>query len=241
MIVFPPSRLLRTMFTRRVSREWRPAASTPVFLNVYDLSPINGYAYWLGLGAYHSGVQVHGVEYAYGAHEHAATGIFEGEPRRCPGFVFRKAILIGRTDMGPREVRALVEDMAAEYSGSAYNLISKNCNHFCDDACFRLTGKSIPKWVNRLAKIGFLCKCVLPTRVAEVRRRGAYDEHGVLQADKWRPRSNSARFPPAITATPRSNISQPTVTISSLSEGRRKLRRSASLSSAVGESSSLAA
>lgn len=29
----------------------------PVYLNVYDLTPINGYAYWLGLGVYHSGVQ----------------------------------------------------------------------------------------------------------------------------------------------------------------------------------------
>uniref|UniRef100_A0A2P2IPB3 Uncharacterized protein n=1 Tax=Rhizophora mucronata TaxID=61149 RepID=A0A2P2IPB3_RHIMU len=31
--------------------------SVPVHLNVYDLTPINGYAYWLGLGVYHSGVQ----------------------------------------------------------------------------------------------------------------------------------------------------------------------------------------
>lgn len=29
----------------------------PVYLNVYDLTPMNGYGYWLGLGAYHSGVQ----------------------------------------------------------------------------------------------------------------------------------------------------------------------------------------
>lgn len=31
--------------------------SVPVYLNVYDLTSINGYAYWLGLGVYHSGVQ----------------------------------------------------------------------------------------------------------------------------------------------------------------------------------------
>lgn len=33
------------------------SGSAPVYLNVYDLTSINGYAYWLGLGAYHSGVQ----------------------------------------------------------------------------------------------------------------------------------------------------------------------------------------
>jgi hypothetical protein len=31
--------------------------TVPVYLNVYDLTPMNGYAYWLGLGVYHSGVQ----------------------------------------------------------------------------------------------------------------------------------------------------------------------------------------
>ena len=99
-------------------------------------------------------VAVHGVEYAFGAHEYPSTGIFEGEPKRCDGFTFRKTILIGKTDMGPAEVRAVMEELAGEYRGNAYNLITKNCNHFCNDACVRLTGNSIPGWVNRLARIG---------------------------------------------------------------------------------------
>ncbi|XP_028766466.1 deSI-like protein At4g17486 isoform X2 [Neltuma alba] len=130
------------------------SGSVPVYLNVYDLTPINGYAYWCGLGVYHSGVQVHGVEYAFGAHEYPSTGIFEGEPRRCEGFVFRKTILIGKTEMGEEGVRRVMEELAGEYRGNAYNLITKNCNHFCNDACLKLTGKSIPSWINRLARIG---------------------------------------------------------------------------------------
>jgi hypothetical protein len=35
----------------------KKSGSVPVYLNVYDLTPINGYAYWFGLGVYHSGVQ----------------------------------------------------------------------------------------------------------------------------------------------------------------------------------------
>lgn len=97
---------------------------------------------------------VHGVEYAFGAHEHPTTGIFEVEPKQCPGFTFRKSILIGRTDMGDKEVRAFMEKLAEEYSGNTYNLITKNCNHFCNDACLQLTGKPIPSWVNRLARLG---------------------------------------------------------------------------------------
>ena len=97
---------------------------------------------------------VHGIEYAFGAHEYSSTGIFEGEPKRCEGFRFRKTILIGKTDIGPSEVRAVMDELAAEYRGNAYNLITKNCNHFCNDACLRLTGNPIPSWVNRLARIG---------------------------------------------------------------------------------------
>lgn len=97
---------------------------------------------------------VHGQEYAFGAHEHPTTGIFEVEPKKCPGFTFRKSILIGRTDMGQKEVLSFMEKLAEEYSGNSYNLITKNCNHFCNDACLKLIGKPIPSWVNRLARLG---------------------------------------------------------------------------------------
>jgi hypothetical protein len=35
----------------------KKTGTVPVYLNVYDLTTINGYAYWVGLGIYHSGVQ----------------------------------------------------------------------------------------------------------------------------------------------------------------------------------------
>lgn len=156
----------------------RSTGEVPVYLNVYDVTAINGYAYWFGLGVYHSGVQVHGVEYAFGAHDHSATGIFDAEPRMCPGFVFRKSILVGRTDLGPQEVRDLMEELAETYAGNTYHLISKNCNHFCNYVCLRLTGNAIPSWVNRLANLGFLFKCVLPVQVAAVRSRAEESNDG---------------------------------------------------------------
>ncbi|KAK1287914.1 DeSI-like protein [Acorus calamus] len=183
------------MFIRGLTAKRRPGTS-PVHLNVYDLTPINGYAYWFGLGIYHSGVQVHGVEYAYGAHEHPTTGIFEGEPRQCPGFTFRKSILIGRTDLTQREVRSLIERLAVEYTGNAYNLITKNCNHFCNDLCLPLAGKPIPRWVNRLAKLGFLCNCVLPVNVEAVKVKAEGEEKRRVggEGERRKLRSNSSRF-----------------------------------------------
>lgn len=166
--------------------------SVPVYLNVYDLTPINGYAYWFGLGVYHSGVQVHGVEYGFGAHDRETTGIFEVEPGHCPGFTFRKSIYIGSTELGPKDVREFMEKLAQEYAGNTYHLIQKNCNHFCNDVCVRLTGKSIPRWVNRLARLGFLCNCVLPTSLNET-KVGQVSLDKIQEGESKKMRSQSRR------------------------------------------------
>ncbi|CAH9056257.1 unnamed protein product [Cuscuta europaea] len=136
--------------------------NAPVYINVYDLTPINGYFYWAGVGVFHTGIEVYGVEYAFGAHEYPTSGVFEVEPRQCPGFKFRRSIRIGTTVLDPIQVREFMEHQSANYHGDSYHLISRNCNHFCQDICYKLTGNNIPKWVNRLARIGSLCNCILP-------------------------------------------------------------------------------
>lgn len=97
---------------------------------------------------------VHGKEYGFGAHDFPASGVFEVEPRNCPGFIYRCSITLGQINMSPSEFRTFIENMASEYHGDTYHLISKNCNHFTDDLSYRLTGKQIPGWVNRLARLG---------------------------------------------------------------------------------------
>ncbi|XP_018845929.1 deSI-like protein At4g17486 [Juglans regia] len=137
-------------------------SETQVVLNVYDLTPINNYTSWFGFGVFHSGIEVHGKEYGFGAHDLPASGVFEVEPRSCPGFIYRCSIPLGRITMVPFDFRKFLENVASEYHGDTYHLISKNCNHFTDDISWRLTGKHIPGWVNRLARAGALCSCLLP-------------------------------------------------------------------------------
>ncbi|XP_042419025.1 deSI-like protein At4g17486 isoform X2 [Zingiber officinale] len=132
------------------------ASVTPVVLNVYDLTPLNNYLRWLGLGIFHSGIEVHGSEYGFGAHDFPTSGVFEVEPKTCPGFLYRCSILLGHTNMPPSEFRGFIERVASEYHGDTYHLISKNCNHFTDDVSKRLTARPIPQWVNRLAGLGAL-------------------------------------------------------------------------------------
>ncbi|XP_076920523.1 deSI-like protein At4g17486 [Bidens hawaiensis] len=194
------------MLCRRSSIECRKEGSVPVYLNVYDLTSMNGYAYWLGLGVYHSGVQVHGVEYAFGCHEQSTTGIYEGEPKQCEGFTFRKQILIGWTEKKLTQVRRIMEDLAEDYKGISYNLITKNCNHFCKDVCIRLTGNSIPNWINRLARIGFLCNCIIPASISST-KVGIEDNKVDNEGEMKMLRSSTGRSGSSSSCSPRSEKS----------------------------------
>nr|GEY42192.1 hypothetical protein [Tanacetum cinerariifolium] len=189
------------MLCRRNSVKCHKDGSVPVYVNVYDLTSMNGYAYWLGLGVYHSGVQVHGVEFAFGCHEQDSTGIFEGVPKQCEGFTFRKQILVGWTEMNIREVRAIMEELAEDYKGIAYNLITKNCNHFCNDVCVKLTENPIPSWINRLARIGFLCNCIIPASISST-KVGIEDNKVHNEGEMKRRRSPSSGSPSSSSCSP---------------------------------------
>ncbi|OAY60091.1 deSI-like protein At4g17486 isoform X2 [Manihot esculenta] len=136
-----------------------------LYLNVYDLTPINNYIYWFGVGIFHSGIEVHGMEFGFGAHEYPTSGVFEVEPKSCPGFIFRRSLLLGSTNLSLSEVRSFMEHLSTKYHGDTYHLIAKNCNHFTDEVCLQLTGKPIPGWVNRLARVGSFCNCLLPESI----------------------------------------------------------------------------
>lgn len=177
------------MFSKVRSAGLTPG-SAPVYLNVYDLTPMNGYVYWAGLGIFHSGIEVYGVEYAFGAHDYPTSGVFEVEPRQCPGFKFRKSIFMGTTCLDPIQIREFMERLSVNYNGDTYHLIVKNCNHFCKDICYKLTGNKIPNWVNRLARIGSTCNCILPKalQVSAVRHE---PDSEALESEKMRLRSST--------------------------------------------------
>uniref|UniRef100_A0A7S3RAL3 PPPDE domain-containing protein n=1 Tax=Dunaliella tertiolecta TaxID=3047 RepID=A0A7S3RAL3_DUNTE len=136
---------------------------SPVFLNVYDLTPNNYYVAWCGIGIFHAGVDVYGTEYAYGGHEYDCTGVFATSPRDAPGQVFfRESIYMGETNFSPAEVQQLVYKMGEAYRGNKYHLLQRNCNNFASDLAYQLVGKPAPSWINRLASIAITLHCLLP-------------------------------------------------------------------------------
>jgi deubiquitinase DESI2 len=147
------------------------APTRDVILNVYDIaspqdptliSNINNWLVLGGLGVFHSGVEIDGVEYCFGGHPESSTGVFEVSPRTAPDALFREAIMMGRSSLDRRAVADLVHTISDAWPGNSYDLLDRNCNSFANDLCVALVGTAIPAWVNRLAYIGSRARWLLP-------------------------------------------------------------------------------
>ncbi|KAL3922833.1 MAG: hypothetical protein SGILL_001988, partial [Bacillariaceae sp.] len=141
---------------------------------------LNSTLHSMGTGAYHVGVEINGIEYAFGANStNGLTGVFTCMPRASPGYQYRQTIdygnrLITRNDKAmvkgrfgssgkqsanklvPVDGREIIRSMAYEYLGTQYDLLRKNCCTFAYDACLRLGVKEeeIPSWFHNLAAAG---------------------------------------------------------------------------------------
>jgi len=140
---------------------------TEVVINVYDLLPPGRLASMLwtvGASLLHSAVVINGKEYAYGGHDkRGMTGVYWTKPRtEPPGGTFKCEILHGFTLHPQPQIEAIIKEASEAFQGTSYNLLNKNCNHFTQYLCEKLTGRTGPGWLNRAASIGVALPCVVP-------------------------------------------------------------------------------
>eukprot|EP00003_Mantamonas_plastica_P026125 TRINITY_DN5252_c0_g1_i1.p1 TRINITY_DN5252_c0_g1~~TRINITY_DN5252_c0_g1_i1.p1 ORF type:complete len:247 (+),score=66.63 TRINITY_DN5252_c0_g1_i1:213-953(+) len=141
-----------------------------VYLNVYDMAQFNDLTYGVGLGVFHTGVEIGEKEYTFGGHDFDSTGVFNMPPREIPdtpGVTFRESLVMGEIDMTVQDVDRIVNAMKPDWPGNEYNILQRNCNHFSNALCERLLEKSIPNWVNRMAWFGETAQCLIPQSIQE--------------------------------------------------------------------------
>nr|XP_019711055.1 uncharacterized protein LOC105059531 [Elaeis guineensis] len=109
----------------------------------------------IGLGGiFHSAVQVYGdEEWSFGFCEYG-SGVFSCPPRRNPMYTYRESIVLGMTNSSIFTVNQILRELSRAWPGRSYDLLSRNCNHFCDAFCELLGVPKLPGWVNRFANAG---------------------------------------------------------------------------------------
>lgn len=127
----------------------------------------------LGLGMYHTSIDIGGFRYQYGSTlgitrtNSPAGGGDSAESRRyVPGNgQYRESIVLGISFCDQKEVNSIIQNLReSKFSGNNYHLAHRNCNHFSETfAAALILGNELlkggdmrlekfPKWVNRLAK-----------------------------------------------------------------------------------------
>lgn len=132
----------------------------PILLNVYEPAPQNGQQQMSmpGFGVFHTGLEIYGTEYSFAGGDSTSSGIQPQQPRYMPAgapWIYKKTEKVGTTLLTRTQIQTLIAKMGSEYPNNTYNLIARNCNHFSDDLCKRISkGKNgIPSWVNRSASM----------------------------------------------------------------------------------------
>eukprot|EP00931_Biecheleriopsis_adriatica_P043229 TRINITY_DN24725_c0_g1_i1.p1 TRINITY_DN24725_c0_g1~~TRINITY_DN24725_c0_g1_i1.p1 ORF type:complete len:412 (-),score=76.25 TRINITY_DN24725_c0_g1_i1:287-1453(-) len=139
---------------------------TPVYLHVYDVS-LEEEVHKINKvlahkrnplkfgGIFHAGVEVNGLEWAFGMSEdEAVPGISCTLPRAHPQHRYRQTLRLKDTKLSPEEVAELLSVFIEEYPGHDYDLLRRNCCHFANDFSKRLGAGRIPGWIHRLARVG---------------------------------------------------------------------------------------
>ena len=139
-----------------------------VVVHVYDLSEeMNDRLYRVGLGLYHSGVELVELdrEYWFQGHDQRYTGVLELDHRTALRAIpcVRESVSLGRTALSRAAIAAAVDRLTLAYRGCTYNVVRRNCNAFCADLVRALAPeRRFPAYINRLAAVGAGLLRVLP-------------------------------------------------------------------------------
>ena len=126
-----------------------------VSLNIYNLHPVaNRFLGPIGLGIYHTGIVIEGVEYSFGSgiKGESTGGIFGIVPGTYNEHL-KKTILIGETNLTDYDIDCIIGSFRFRFVEEEYNLILNNCNNFTKTFAKELCNYKQPKWINRIASI----------------------------------------------------------------------------------------
>jgi len=144
---------------------------TQVRLHIYDavdsqiVRGLNAVLKPFGTGVFHCGVEVYDLEWSFcdntedeeeegdssqvGAS--SSSGIFFSTPKTAEGHRYFQTIELGWTGWAEKEVFRLLQRLEKSWPGQKYDVLEKNCVHFCVALCKELGVQGPPDWTLSLA------------------------------------------------------------------------------------------
>jgi hypothetical protein len=135
-------------------------ACPSVQLTLYDLCTCcNGLAHRAGVGVYHSGIVVDGVEYTYdNILTSTGTGVVPHVPyytddERRRTLPLRCILSLGSSRLPTEATHELLRGLSSHWHAHAYDIVEHNCHHWCMEAAAALRVAPPPPWVTRAGAI----------------------------------------------------------------------------------------
>ncbi|KAG2434998.1 hypothetical protein HYH02_011996 [Chlamydomonas schloesseri] len=135
-----------------------------VSLNVYDVTNtanentnsfiqrLNSITRELAIGGvFHGAVEVDDVEWSFGYCE-SGTGVYCCRARQNTMYNFRETVELGVTEKSKQEIKEIMSRLKRAWAGISYDLLQRNCCHFCEQLCAELGVPPPPAWLNRFAQ-----------------------------------------------------------------------------------------
>jgi len=134
-----------------------------VWLHIYDLGPMSK---WMinswnpkssGLGAFHCGIEVLGVEWSFQAmidcETDEMTGVMCHTPKSHPRHVYRESIWLGGSSLCANEICNVLARLERDWPARSYHFLSRNCTDFAEALSNALDVPTpFPSWAHGLAK-----------------------------------------------------------------------------------------
>ncbi|KAJ1257550.1 hypothetical protein BS78_10G004600 [Paspalum vaginatum] len=108
-------------------------------------------------------------EWSFGYCERG-TGVFSCPPCKNPMYTYRESIVLGKTNCCILKVNQILRELSWEWPGQSYELLSRNCNHFCNTFCEKLEVSKLPGWINRFANAGDAALDVAETTAVKLKQ-----------------------------------------------------------------------
>ncbi len=100
-------------------------------------------------------------EWSFGFCENG-SGVFSCPPKTNPMYTYRESVPLGDTEMSVMQVNRILMELSREWPGCSYDLLSRNCNHFCEAFCAKLGVQKLPckLHLNFVSVCIVLCNCI---------------------------------------------------------------------------------